>query len=112
MPLTLHNLAHPLRIDHTGTVRIGPTRVTLETVIRTFLQGATPEDIADAYSLDLATTYATISYYLQNRQEVDAYLGDCEATEATVAQMIAKRSAPAALRAKLLARQTATAQVG
>lgn len=104
MPLTLQSLSHPIRMDASGVARVGATRVTLETIVHRFMTGDTPEEIADAYSLDLATVYSTISYYLQHRAEVDVYLRAGEAQESDIAKMIQERSNPVALRSKLLAR--------
>ena len=62
-----------------GVLRIGNTRVSLDSVIIAFNQGATPEQILQSYdTLTLAEIYAVISYYLQNREEVDAYLDERE----------------------------------
>ncbi len=58
-----------------GVLRIEGTRVSLDSVILAFNQGATPEQIVQDYdSLTLGQVYAAISNYLQNRDEVDAYL--------------------------------------
>jgi uncharacterized protein (DUF433 family) len=112
MPLQLQNLVNPLRVDETGTVRIGKTRVPLETIIVKFLLGDSAEELADAFSLPLADVYATISYYLQHRAEVDAYLKDVEAQEARVLQMVHERLDHGALRQKLLARAAASSRAG
>jgi uncharacterized protein (DUF433 family) len=77
MPILIEREAPPLVMDDTGTVRIGATRVTLDSVIARFLAGATAEEIADDYdSVALPDVYATIAYYLRHRQEVDAYLAE------------------------------------
>src|SRR5437016_176196 len=53
------------------------TRVSLDSVIMAFNQGATPEQIVQDYdTLDLSQVYAAISYYLQHRDEIDSYLAD------------------------------------
>ncbi len=58
-----------------GTWRIIGTRVSLDSVIRSFWEGATPEEICQDFpSLSLADIYAVIAYYLSHRNEVDAYL--------------------------------------
>ena len=58
-----------------GSLRIAGTRVSLDSVIYAFLEGATPEEICQDFSaLSLAQVYATIAYYLNNREQVDAYL--------------------------------------
>ena len=67
----------PLETDSDGVVRVGGTRVTLETVVATFLDGATAEEIARQYpSLNLADVYAVISYYLRHTEEVERYLSE------------------------------------
>ena len=65
----------PLRQDRDGVIRVGGTRVTLDTVLAAHAQGATPEQIAEDYSvLEPADVYAAIVYYLRHRDEVDEYL--------------------------------------
>ena len=54
-------------------IRVGGTRVTLDTVIGAFKRGATPEEIAqDCSAVSLADVYAVIAYYLRHRSEVEA----------------------------------------
>lgn len=75
MQLAFETEIPPLREDRHGVIRIGETRVTLESVVDLFEQGATAEEIGlrlDA--LDLHEVYATLSYYLGHRQEVRGYL--------------------------------------
>jgi uncharacterized protein (DUF433 family) len=56
-------------------IRIKGTRIGIETVLDDYLDGISPEEIAVRYrSLNLEQVYATITYYLQNREKVDAYL--------------------------------------
>src|SRR5438552_5531631 len=72
---TLTATPPPLKIDADGVARVGGTRVTLDTVIGAYQDGATPEEIVLGYdSLDLADVHATISLYLRHRLQVDAYL--------------------------------------
>lgn len=60
-----------------GVLRIGNTRVSLDSVIIAFNLGATPEQIVQDYdTLTLPEVYATVSYYLHNREEVDSYLAE------------------------------------
>ena len=106
MPLTIHEDAIPLRIDDTGTVRIGQTRVILELVIHAFRDGATPEQIVQDYdTLHLADVYAVVGYYLRHRDEVDAYLAQRarEAEELRKKIEDSQRHLPD-IRARLLAR--------
>jgi uncharacterized protein (DUF433 family) len=56
-------------------IRIKGTRVGIETVLEDYLDGASPEEIAARYrGLSLEQIYATITYYLHNPQQLDAYL--------------------------------------
>ena len=56
-------------------MRVGGTRVRLDTIIHAFNEGATAEEILQQYpALALSDIYATISCYLQHRTSVDAYL--------------------------------------
>jgi uncharacterized protein (DUF433 family) len=58
-----------------GTWRIAGTRVSLDSVIHSFWEGATPEEICQDFpSLSLAQVYEAIAYYLKQRDKVDAYL--------------------------------------
>ena len=65
----------PLEVDADGVVRVGGTRVTLDTIVDAFQVGATAEEIVHKYpSLDLADVYSVISFYLQRQPDVEAYL--------------------------------------
>ena len=69
----------PLRTDASGVVRVGNTRVPIDTVVHYFLAGCSPEEIVDRFdTLNLADVYSTIGYYLRHREEVDRYLEELE----------------------------------
>lgn len=56
-------------------IRIKGTRIGIEIVIEDFLEGASPEEIAVRYpSLSLEQVYASITYYLANRDKIDDYI--------------------------------------
>ncbi len=56
-------------------MRVGGTRVTLETIVETFDEGAAPEEIVSQYpSLTMADVYAVIAFYLQHGADVGQYL--------------------------------------
>lgn len=75
MALELASEAPPLRVIEGGEVRVGTTRVPLDTVVNAFLEGNSPEAIVEAFdTLCLADVYAVVAYYLRYRREVDAYL--------------------------------------
>jgi uncharacterized protein (DUF433 family) len=65
----------PLHVEDGGAIRIGVSRVLLELAIRTFEEGATPEQIVHSYdTLQLADVYAVIALYLSQKGAVDEYL--------------------------------------
>lgn len=57
-------------------IRLKNTRIGIETIICEYIdRGLSPEEIAQTYnSLTLEQVYATILYYLQNRELVGNYL--------------------------------------
>jgi len=96
----------PLAIDAEGVIRVGNTRVTLDTVVATFVEGATAEEIAQQYpSLDLADVYAVIAYYLRKRPEVEDYLHQRQQQAEDVRKQNESRFPPHGVRSHLLARQ-------
>ena len=108
MTLSIVETPIPLRTDAHGTVRVGGTRVTLDSVVGAFLQGATAEDIVRKYpTLDLADVYAVFSYYLRRRAEVDTYLGEQEREAAIVREKVKARFDQTGIRERLLARRAA-----
>ena len=106
MALELAPEAVPLRIDADGVVRVGKTRVTLDTVVSVFCDGATAEEIVLHYpTLDLADVYAVIGYYLRHRETVGEYLRARELQAAAVRRENEARFDPAGIRDRLLARR-------
>jgi uncharacterized protein (DUF433 family) len=103
---TLVEKPPPVRIDADGVARVGGTRVTLDTVIGSYRDGATPEEIVLAYdSLHLADIYEAIGYYLRHRQEVEAYLQQGEKDGDAVRRQNEERWPPDNLRERPLARR-------
>lgn len=65
----------PLKTDSHGIIRVGGTRVSLDTIVMAYREGATAEEIAEQYpSVALPDIYASLGYYLRHRSEIDAYL--------------------------------------
>ena len=96
----------PLVADANGVIRISTTRVTLDTVLTAFLEGATAEEIREQYpSLELSDVYFAIGYYLRYQSEVDAYLMERQRLAAEVQQEAEKRFNPVGIRDRLLARR-------
>jgi len=96
----------PLSMDQAGVLRVSDTRVSLDSVIFAFNEGSTPEEIAQQYTtLNLADIYAVISYYLQNHDEVVAYLQRRKTQRADLKEEVESRFDPQGMRDRLLARK-------
>ncbi len=64
-----------VRTDERGVMRVGQTRVMVDSVVAAFQQGHSPETIQQQYpTLTLEEVYGAIAHYLANRDEVDRYL--------------------------------------
>ena len=99
----------PLRVDEHGVMRIGQTRVRLDTVITAWRQGESPEQIVEDFDvLDLADVYAVISYYLRHRAEVDNYIAHNQQEGARLRAEHEQRFPSAGIRERLLSRRAAT----
>lgn len=94
----------PLVTDAEGTIRVGGTRVTLDTVTAAFDAGATPEEIRRSFpTLELADLYAVVAYILRHRSEVDAYLAQRGEEAGALRREIEATPANQRLRERLLA---------
>ncbi|MGB7415770.1 MAG: DUF433 domain-containing protein [Thermosynechococcaceae cyanobacterium] len=98
-------IAPPLRRDELGGIRIGQSRVTLDSLLAAYHNGSTPEEIAIQYSvLCLADIYATIAYYLAHREQLDVYLERRQQEAQQNREQLAQRHNLTNLRERLLAR--------
>lgn len=98
----------PLEKDADGVVRVEGTRVTLDTLVAAFEEGATAEEIVYQYpSLDLAAVYSIVGYYLQHRQDVEAYLLQRRQKIDQVREQNQTQFDPRGIRDRLLARRAA-----
>ena len=67
--------------------RIAGTRVSLDSVVRDFLEGLSPESIADDFPvLTLEEVYGAIAFYLGHKEEVDAHLQQVDDSFAALQQ--------------------------
>jgi uncharacterized protein (DUF433 family) len=97
----------PLHMENDGVMRVGGTRVTLDTVIAIFEQGATAEEIVQRFpSLALADVYFAIGYYLRHQTEVADYLEQRQHRSDQVRAQNKSRFNQHGLRERLLARRT------
>jgi uncharacterized protein (DUF433 family) len=96
----------PVQADDDGILRVGGTRVRLETIINAFKSGSTAEEILLKYpSLNLTDIYAIITYYLWSREEVEAYMEERRRLEEAVRRDNEARFPSAGVRDRLLARR-------
>ena len=66
---------HYVRVDEHGVMRVGNTRVMLDSIVAGFEQGHSPETIQQQFpALSLEEVYGAITYYLAYRDDVQAYL--------------------------------------
>jgi uncharacterized protein (DUF433 family) len=102
----------PLTTTEFGTIRVGRSRVSLDSVVHHYKQGATAERIAESFpSLDLADIYAVIAYYLANRESVEEYFqrqeADADALQQEIESDPKQQRATNQLRERIRARWTA-----
>jgi uncharacterized protein (DUF433 family) len=65
----------PVYVNEHGSIRFKNSRITLDSVVYAYREGATAEEIIEMYdTLQLADVHAAIAYYLNNREMIDEYL--------------------------------------
>jgi uncharacterized protein (DUF433 family) len=65
--------------QHHGGYWINGTRISLDSIVDEFNDGAAPESIRRSFpSLNLEQIYGAITFYLAHTQEIDAYLAESE----------------------------------
>lgn len=95
----------PFRWDEAGGIRIGSSRVTLDSILAAYHNGSTPEEIAIQFSvLRLEDIYSAIAYYLNHRQEIDSYLEQRNQQAQQLRQQLAQNHNLVGLRQRLLDR--------
>lgn len=102
----------PLNVWEDGSIRLNGSRVTLDSIVHNFQQGASAEEIVENFGpLSLADVYAAITYYLNHRDEVEEYLRQREAEGDEVQGSLESdpqyRASKTALRERLLAQWSA-----
>jgi uncharacterized protein (DUF433 family) len=111
MPTTLQAEPLPLHEDASGTIRVGGTPVSLDSVVYAYESGESPEDIREDFpSLTLAHVYGALTYYHQHREEVRHYLEQREREAADLRRAIEARQGPRPTRNELEARLRAARQ--
>lgn len=106
MSFANRTLAVPLRVEESGAVRVGGTRVLFWLVIHAFQDGATPDRIVQMYSsVTLAEVYAVVAFYLANKPEVEAFLAQVEAEAAAIRRELEARPGAQEMRERILKRR-------
>jgi uncharacterized protein (DUF433 family) len=96
----------PIQTDADGVIRVGGTRVTLDTVVAAFDAGATAEEIGQQYpSVTLAGIYSVVAYYLRHQSEVRAYLAERHQQTTRVREENERRFDLTGVRDRLLSRR-------
>jgi len=106
MPEPLTSDAFPLETGADGVVRVRGTRVTLDTMLSAFNEGATAEEIVQQYpSLSLADAYQAIGYCLRHPDLVAGYLNKRNALAEETRETNESRWRPEGVRTRLLERR-------
>ena len=94
--------AAPLTRWDDGSIRIGSSRIPLDSIVHAFADGATAEQIQDDFpSLSLREIYGAISYYLEHQEDVEQYLRQRGQEAVKVRREIENRPRVAALRRRV-----------
>ncbi len=106
MPTLIPSQPVPLERGPDDVIRVKGSRVTLDTIVAAFADGATAEEIAQQYpTLNLAVVYGVISYYLQHVGDVEAYLRKRQESASDIRRENERRFDPQGVRKRLLARR-------
>jgi uncharacterized protein (DUF433 family) len=106
MSVVIETRPVPLRADPAGVLRVGDTRVSYDSVIMAFNEGATPEEIVQQYdALPLADVYAVLGYYLDHHDEINDYLTRRAEQRSQRRREVESRHSPVGIRQRLLARR-------
>lgn len=76
----MNTVREDVQTDERGVLRVGESRVMLDSVVAAWQQGHSAETIQQQFpALSLADVYGAIAYYLRYREDVDQYLDRQEA---------------------------------
>ncbi len=75
MASIVSTIPKPVRVDEGGGLKVGKTRVSLDSVVYAYNRREDAAEIQRNFdTLSLAEIHAAIAYYLHNKAKVDAYL--------------------------------------
>jgi len=86
--------------ERDGGYYIADTRISLDSIVHAFQAGESPEGILRSFPLagPLVKIYGAITFYLENKEKVEAYLRDQDRRWEEMSQIQAKSTAPLANR--------------
>ena len=106
MSLVIETETPPLKQHADGSIRVGNSRITMETLLAFYKQGETAEELArDFDTVSLAEIYSVIAYYLRHKDEVEAYLHEREVLAKRIRAEIEDRQPRQPTREELQARR-------
>lgn len=95
-----------VHIDDHGVMRVGATRVMLDSVVAGFQQGHSPETIQQQYpAASLEEVYGAIAWYLAHTEEAEQYLARQAAVWEREREKAARRPSPVLQRLRALREQ-------
>ena len=100
------NTAVPLKMSSSGSIFVGGTRVTLDTVLHAYHNGDSAEEIVHQFdALKLGDVHATLAYYLRHQLEIDEYLAERDLQRDEIKSQYHNPAWQTTFRERLLARQ-------
>ena len=64
-------------VERDGNLYAGNTRVTVRSIVEYWRHGVSPEQVQNGFpSVPLVAVYATITYYLEHREELDVWFAE------------------------------------
>ena len=91
-----------IRLDADGVLRVGPSRLSVDAVVRAYNEGASPEVIHMRFdSVSLADIHSVIAYYLRHTGEIETYLASREELAKEVRRRVEERQGIQNIRERL-----------
>jgi uncharacterized protein (DUF433 family) len=94
-----------------GVYWVAGTRVSLDSIVYAFLDGHTADSIQQSFPiLTLEQVYGAITYYLANREAIEAYLQAQKAAFETLQETLRRKNPQMAQRIATIKQQRQTAR--
>jgi uncharacterized protein (DUF433 family) len=105
MATITETMPKPVRMDSHGVLRVGDTRVSLDSIVYEFNRGEDAATIQRNFdTLSLAEVHAAIAYYLHNKADIDKYLKEQEIEQDNIQKRI-ERDFPPKVTGEMLLRR-------